>query len=149
MDPPRHAELVSDVLRASACGRDSSAVQASEGPIPILARERRRGRGQRQVAVGLSLHGGDGKKLLGPGKFLLLLLEREHRRDEARGGLAIRTNNSRPAGTVGARKEVGLGVALLSSCLPCDGLRVVPQPDGRGRVRRLATSLAVPSPGRH
>ena len=59
-----------------------------EGPIPVLARRRRR-RFQRRVTVGVFSQGGGGEKLSGPGAILLLLLKGEYRRDKSRGGLAV------------------------------------------------------------
>ena len=62
--PPRHAEHVRDVFGAWGC--ESGVVQASKKPI--LGGERGRGEGrrrfQRQIAVGLSLQTGSGKKSL-------------------------------------------------------------------------------------
>ena len=63
MNPPRHGEHVRDVFRAGAGGAwgcESGVVQVSRGPIQSSPGERRRF--FRQIAVGLSLQAGGGKR---------------------------------------------------------------------------------------
>ena len=123
-------------------GCDSCVMHTGEGPIPVLARRRRK-RFQRRVTVGVFSHGGVGEKLSGPGA--ILLLEGEHRRDKPRGSLAVRANSSCTASTVSTRQRIRLSITFL----PLARLAVYEEPKRHSsqRVRRLATSAAVPRPG--
>ena len=83
-------------------GRESGVMHTNKGPIPVLARRRRR-RFQRRVTVGVFSQGGGGDKLSGPSA---ILLKEEHRR-------VVALRHAPTAAVRRARSARALGVALF------------------------------------
>ena len=88
------------------------AVQAGEGRIPFLSRKRRGGGSSSGSLWGCAPGEEVGRSSLAQARSSFSS-KREHRGDEARGGLAMGTNSGSPTGSIGATEGVILAAALV------------------------------------